>query len=168
MRCARAVCAQYDRPDGVAFSLQVCTNSVEPAVANRAFNLLAKDALRAALADEPEHVGPEVPLVGLRLPLARRTERLAGAASGPHGAVGGPAGELQGEVPSADPGEEVDAREAREVRRSEVCDAPLIHRPPCDQPFGLEFAEPLRRERVELVVKRPHDSPAAGRSRRLQ
>jgi hypothetical protein len=70
VRRADAVCAQYDRPAGVAFSLQVCEYSIEPSVPNRACNLLAKDALRATLADEPEHFRPEVAIVGSTLPLA--------------------------------------------------------------------------------------------------
>ena len=65
VRRADAMCAQYRVPAGVAFSFQVCSYSIEPTVANRAFNLLAKDALRAALADEIKEHGPEVPLVGL-------------------------------------------------------------------------------------------------------
>jgi hypothetical protein len=63
MRCADAVCAQYDRPAGVAFSFQIREYSVEPTVANRTFNLFAKDNPRMALADEPEHFRPEMPLV---------------------------------------------------------------------------------------------------------
>ena len=52
MRCADAVCAQYASPDGVTFSRHVCVYSIEPTVANRAFNLLAKDDVREALLDE--------------------------------------------------------------------------------------------------------------------
>ncbi len=72
VRRADAVCAQYDRPAGVAFSLQVCEYSIEPTVPNRTRNLLAKDDARAALADEPEHVGPEMTLVAGAFPLPRR------------------------------------------------------------------------------------------------
>jgi hypothetical protein len=96
VRRADAVCAQYGRPAGVTFSLQVCEYSIEPPEPNRALNLLAKDAPRTALADESEELGPEVSVVGLALPLARRTERLAGAGAGPHGPVVRPAGESQG------------------------------------------------------------------------
>ena len=59
------MCAQYGRPAGVAFCFQVCRYSIEPSVTNRACNLLAKDMLRAALADEIEEHGPEVAFVGL-------------------------------------------------------------------------------------------------------
>jgi hypothetical protein len=53
-----AVCAQYNRPTGVTFSFQVCEYSIEPSVPNRAFNLLPKDCVRAALADKPKPFGP--------------------------------------------------------------------------------------------------------------
>jgi len=57
VRCPDAVCAQYHRPAGVAFRFQVSAYSIEPAVPNRCFNLLAKDILRAALPDKPEPGG---------------------------------------------------------------------------------------------------------------
>jgi hypothetical protein len=72
VRGADAVCAQYDRPAGVTFSFQVCRYSIEPSVAHRAFNLLAKDDVRAALADEAEELGPQVPLVGSAFAFAGR------------------------------------------------------------------------------------------------
>jgi len=72
MRRADAVCAQYDRPAGVAFAFQVCEYSIEPSVPNRACNLLTNDAVRAALADEPEHLRPQVPFVARAFPLACR------------------------------------------------------------------------------------------------
>lgn len=39
-------------------------------MANRGLNLLANDEDRAALADEPEHLGPEVALVVVAFALA--------------------------------------------------------------------------------------------------
>lgn len=42
VRCPTAVCAQYDRPEGVTRTFQVCLNSIEPTEANRSFNLLTK------------------------------------------------------------------------------------------------------------------------------
>jgi hypothetical protein len=41
VRRADAVCAKYGRPAGVAFRFQVCKYSIEPALANRSFNLLS-------------------------------------------------------------------------------------------------------------------------------
>lgn len=122
-----AVCAQYTMPDGVTFSFQVCLYTTEPTVANRAFNLFAKDALRAALADEAEEVWPEVAVVGLGFPFAGRRERLAGATSGPHGSVNWPTGEPQGFVPSADSGEEVALNKSSKVSCDDFLNGPLIN-----------------------------------------
>lgn len=74
---------------------------------NRACNLLPKDMLRAALADEVEEDRPEVAFVGLGKSFARTAERLTGAASCPHRTVSRPSSKLKSEGPSADPGEEV-------------------------------------------------------------
>ena len=53
VRRADARSAEINRPDGVALVFQVSANKVEPSKAVFACNLLAKDALRSALADEP-------------------------------------------------------------------------------------------------------------------
>lgn len=53
VRCSNARSRQYSRPDGVAASLQVYRQIVEPPVGNRVLNLLAKEYARAALGDEP-------------------------------------------------------------------------------------------------------------------
>lgn len=47
-------------------------------------DLLAEDDFRPALADEPEEVGPQVPLVGVAEPLPRRAVRLARTGAGPN------------------------------------------------------------------------------------
>jgi len=70
MRRPDAVCAQYKRPAGVAFRLQVCEYSIEPAELNGSRHLLANNALRALLANEVEPNRPEVALVGSSLPLS--------------------------------------------------------------------------------------------------
>ncbi len=67
------------RPEGVADSFQVSLNKVEPAVANRCFNLLTKDDWRTALLDEEMPVGPKVPLVVKSSIAASCAERLARA-----------------------------------------------------------------------------------------
>jgi hypothetical protein len=51
------------RPAGVTLFFQVSENSVEPPESIRARNLLSKHDWRAALADETEPLGPQVPLV---------------------------------------------------------------------------------------------------------
>jgi hypothetical protein len=105
--CARAVCAQYRKPNGVRLRFQVSMNKVEPAVSNRSISLLAKDCSRAALADETRPFRPEVTRVCKPLSFARDGEAGARAASGPDRALVGPAGLPQGETPEASPGKEV-------------------------------------------------------------
>ena len=104
---ADAVCAQYARPDGVAFCFHVCVYSIEPTVPNRAFNLFAKDDVRAALRNETGEDWPQMPLVVDSMVFAGTGEWLAGAGSSPHSSVDWPSCELQGEAPSANPGEEM-------------------------------------------------------------
>lgn len=60
MRCAEAVCSQYNSPDGVAFCFQVCLNSIEPTFSNRCLNLFANDKLRVLNLDEFEEGIPEL------------------------------------------------------------------------------------------------------------
>jgi hypothetical protein len=59
-------------------------------------------------------------------------------------------------APDADPGEEVGLREALEVLRLEVNDAPFVHRAWRDVAGGDEVAEPLGRVAVDLVVEGGH------------
>jgi hypothetical protein len=65
-------------PEGVTDSFNVSLYKVEPAVANRLFNLLTKDDWRAALSDEVVEGWPKVPLVSKPELHACRAERLAG------------------------------------------------------------------------------------------
>ena len=51
------------RPDGVACIFQVSRHKVEPSKSASARNLLAKDHVRSALADEPVHLRPKVAVV---------------------------------------------------------------------------------------------------------
>ena len=129
VRCADARSAQIRRPAGVAFSFQVSAYSIEPAEGIASRNLLAKDDWRAALADEPEPLGPEVSLVSEASALPCRGERLAGATSCPDGSVIGPAGESQGVTPDSDSGEEVGLSSQPNVICAEVTDGPLIDGP---------------------------------------
>jgi hypothetical protein len=107
VRGADRTSSEYTRPDGVAFSLQVATNKVEPAVANRGRNLLSEQDRRAALADEPEPLGPEVPGVSLRGALAGDREGLAGGRTRPDPDPSGEPGEFKGVGPTSDSAEEV-------------------------------------------------------------
>jgi hypothetical protein len=78
-------------------------------VSNRAFNLLTKNNVRAALADEIEEGGPEVALVVGAFAFTGDRERLARTGTVPDRAVGGPTGKLEGEIPPSDPCEETNA-----------------------------------------------------------
>lgn len=149
---AEAVCAQYDRPAGVVFSFQVCTYSIEPTVANRARNLLAKDALRAALAEEVEEGGPEVAGIGVAEAFARRRVGLAGAGTRPNRSVSGPAGEGEGVGPAADAGEEVALGEASEISGEHVGDAAGVHGAGGEVAGGDECAEPAGGAGIVFIV----------------
>jgi hypothetical protein len=120
VRGADARSAQICCPDGVSRYFQVSAYSVEPAEAVLARNLLSKDDWRAALADEPVELGPEVTLVGKSGSLSGGAEGLAGAGAGPDGPVVGPSCETEGVGPDADTGEEVALRVTFEVARSHV------------------------------------------------
>jgi len=54
MRRADARSRENRRPADVAERFQVSENKVEPCPSTRAFNLFAKDDVRAMLLDEPE------------------------------------------------------------------------------------------------------------------
>jgi hypothetical protein len=79
--CPRS--AGIKRPSGVARGFKVSRYSVEPPKSLGTGYLLAKDNVRATLADEAEELGPEVALVIDAFPFARDRERLAGARAGP-------------------------------------------------------------------------------------
>jgi hypothetical protein len=85
---------------------------VEPRVDVTACNLLASDALRTALCNEPVPSGPKVPLVIKPAAFACRAERLARTGSCPERFVIGPSGASRGERPDTDPCEEMALREA--------------------------------------------------------
>jgi hypothetical protein len=89
--------------------------------------LLANNALRAALADEPEELGPEVAGIIFPLAFSRARERLARAASGPHWSVGWPSGKLEGEWPAADAGEKVGLGEPPHIVGLDFLDWSLIY-----------------------------------------
>jgi hypothetical protein len=151
---ADAVCAEYGRPEGVAFAFHVSRHKIEPAVPNRCFNLLSKHDCRTPLGDKSKEVGPEVAGVVDALLLARRREALAGTGASPDGSIVGPPGLTQGETPSADPGEEVALHEAVKIDPSDVSDAAFVDDTIGNQPFRDELAEPCGRLRVMFVVIR--------------
>jgi len=127
VRCPDAASRQTTRPDGVTFSFQVIANKVEPAVGNRCFNLFTKDDWRAALADEPEPVRPEVTGVAEALRRPCRRERLTRARAGPDRLVVGPVRKAERMRPPTNPSEEMMLGEPCEVIRLYVADASVIH-----------------------------------------
>jgi hypothetical protein len=82
-------------------------NKVEPSVVNRCFNLLTKDNVRSALADEVKPGRPEVPLVGNTAACTSGAEWLTGATARPNRSVLGPSGKAQGVAPATESREEV-------------------------------------------------------------
>lgn len=79
VRRADARSAQIGGPDGISWCFQVSSYSGEPLTSKLARNLFSKDRWRAALADEPEELRPEVAVVFLCEFLAGLREGLAGA-----------------------------------------------------------------------------------------
>jgi len=116
-----------NRPAGVTFSLQVRLNKVEPAVVNRCVNLLTKDNVRSALADEVEPDRPEMALVGNAPPGTGRAEWLAWATACPNRSVLGPSGKAQGVAPTAKAGEEVALGVSGKITCADILDAPRIY-----------------------------------------
>lgn len=141
-----------DTPEGVTQGFQVSLYKVEPRIRTLVCNLLASDALRAALVDKPICGGPKVPLVIKPSSFACRAERLAWAGTGPDRALVGPAGAAQGVGPDSSSGEEVDLSISSKLIWSNVTDIPFVHDAWSDH-AGLDgLADCLRGERINLVV----------------
>lgn len=165
MRCPEARSRDTGRCDGVTDSFQVSLNKVEPAVADRCFNLFTKHDRRVALLNEAEPGWPEVPFVAGALLLSRRAEWLAGAASGPDGPVIWPACESQCVGPDTDASEEVALRVPSEVVGFDILDAPFVHVARRNVAGGNQVPQPLRGVGVNLVVVGAHAFPFLYRSR---
>jgi hypothetical protein len=127
VRRSDAASRYTNRPAGVTFSLQVSLNKVKPSVVNRAFNLLTKDNVRSALADEIEPDRPEVTLVCNAPPGTGCAEGLAGATARPNRSILGPSGKAQGVAPAAKAGEEMTLNKSGKVTGSNILDAPRIY-----------------------------------------
>jgi hypothetical protein len=102
-------------------------NKVEPSVVNRCFNLLTKDNVRFALADEVEPNGPEMAFVCNAPPRTGCAEGLAGATACPNRSILGPSGEAQRATPTADSGEEVALGVPGKFACFNILDAPRIY-----------------------------------------
>src|SRR5262245_25975562 len=107
MRRPNSASRDNGRPNGVADAFQIMGHGVEPLVPNRLHNLLTKHRCRSALANEPEPMRPQVPVVGCTTFFARPAKRLARTRAGPHFSVVWPTGELECPRPTADAGEEM-------------------------------------------------------------
>jgi len=151
--------AQISSPEGVARSFQINAYSVEPREAVRARNLLSKDDWRAALANETEPGGPEMTLIVGALASAGDAEGLAGATPGPDRSVIGPAGEPESVAPDSDACEEMRLSRCSHVFTGHLENAARIDAPPGDVAGVGEVLQPLRRERLELVVVGRHQNP---------
>lgn len=141
-----------DRPAGVVDAFQVIQHSVEPCLANRCRNLLSQERSGPAGADEPEKVGPQVPIVILAFSLASDRERLAGRASRPEFSIVGLPSKSGCEGPPADAGEEMALPVSGEVGGLNIGNAPGVDVAWGNQPRGNQVAQPLRGVRFELVV----------------
>lgn len=155
--------SQYTRPDGVAFSFQVCAYSIEPTEPDSSRHLLPKYDVRAALADEPEHLGPEVAGVRVALAFACRRIGLAGAGSGENRSVCRPSSELEGVLPSPEPGEQMNSLMSNKVGWSEIPDVSLIDAPLADQAFLHQLSQPGGGPGVVFGVEGRHTSPSGKR-----
>jgi hypothetical protein len=96
-------------------------------VVNRCFNLLTKDNVRPALADEVEPDRPEVTLVGNAPPGTGCAKGLAGATARPNRSILGPSGKPQGVAPAAETGEEMTLNKSGKIACFNILDAPGIY-----------------------------------------
>jgi hypothetical protein len=101
-------------------------NKVEPSVVNRCFNLLTKDNVRSALANEVEPDRPEMALVGNAPPGTSGAERLAGATARPNRSILGPSGKAQGVAPATESREKVTLNKSVKIPCVDILDAPRI------------------------------------------
>jgi hypothetical protein len=99
---ADARSAGIDSSEGVALSFHFSVYKVEPSEAVLACNLLANDDCRAALADEPAELRPEVAGVFGSSAGSGGGEGLARTTTCPDRPFVGPAGEPEGIGPDAD------------------------------------------------------------------
>jgi len=98
---------ERDSPEGIFHGFQVSLYKVEPRLCVLACNLLTKDFSRAALADEPGKMWPEMARVIKPKSLACLGVRLARTGTGPNRSVIWPAGAAKGERPATEAGEEM-------------------------------------------------------------
>jgi hypothetical protein len=123
-------------------------------MSNCRFNLLTNEAVRAALADEAKPRRPKVARIIAPSLGAGARERLEGTGAGPDGSGVRPSSESKSERPAPDAGEEVTLDKSIEVSGLNIDNASFVHFAIRNQSFLDQFAQPRRRERVDLVVIR--------------
>jgi hypothetical protein len=161
MRSADARSAEIDRPEGVTLCFHVSVYKVEPSEAVLACNLLANDDWRAALADEPAELRPEVALVVGASLLSGVGEGLAGTTTCPDGAVVRPPCKAERVRPDPNTRKEVDLMKPAKVFWLDIVDAPVVDCAIGDQPGLDEFAQPRCREGIVLVVISTHSDSSS-------
>ena len=149
---ADARSAGIDSSEGVALSFHFSVYKVEPSEAVLARNLLANDDCRAALADEPSELRPEMAGVGGAASGSGGGEGLAGAGSCPDFAVVWPARKAKRIGPDPDTGKEMGLPVTGEIGWFNHCDRAFIDITVRYVPSLDQFAQPRRSERIDLVV----------------
>jgi len=152
---------EIDRPCGVAFSLQISADSVEPTVASRSRNLLSHDDRGPAGTDEAMKVRPQMPWIICSETFSRRAERLAGAASGPEGGVVRPSSKSSCDGPETASGEEMDLGEACKVIWRQFLDGAGVDDAGRDHACVDHVLQDVRGGRVDLVVEGGHAAALA-------
>ena len=160
MRRADARSRHIGTPAGISHSLQVSAYSGEPFTSILARNLFSKDRWRSALGDKVVKSGPEMSFVGMALSLSSARNRLTWAAPGPDWAVS-PSGDLEGQIPSGDPGKEMAAVVSFKVIGSNLLDASFVDFARRDAPGGDQVPQPFGGERVYFVVVGDHSAATA-------
>ena len=115
-------------------------------------DLLTEHDGRAALADEIEEHGPKVALVFLGESFPGAAEGLARARTCPDWFIFWPPCELQGERPSANPGEEVALCKLSQIVGANVNNTSFVHSSGWNKTALDEFAQPRGCFWIVLIV----------------
>jgi hypothetical protein len=131
-------------------------NKVEPTVTDGCRNLLTNNDWRAALADEAEPLGPEMPgVVGSGLP-ACGAEGLARTGAGPNSGIIQPSSTTKGPGPGTEAGEEVALCVGSKVVGSYIGNTPGIHVARRNQAGFDQVPQPFGRKNIDLVIVGGH------------
>ena len=106
---------------------------------------------------------PEVPLISKPIASACRAEWLTRTRSGPYGSVTGPPSKIESKRPAANSREEMALVVASEIGGPDISDIPLVNVARGQTPGSDQIAQPLSRERVDLVIVDGHGGGQAVR-----